>query len=93
TQAGKTDRLIAAASPLVAGKSDRASELKLYDGTSAMAGGGFAQLRHPDQQNLAGLLEKPGVTLATGFGGSLDDLGQRRFTGPAIVALAILHTR
>ena len=58
-----------------------------------VAGTGFAAMRHPDQQSLTGLLDKPGVTLATGFGSSIDDLAQRRFTGPAIVALAILTTR
>jgi uncharacterized protein YcbK (DUF882 family) len=91
--AGKADRITAAASsPLTAGKADRASELKLYDGTDDVSGEEFALLRHPDQQSLGALLEKPGVTLATGFGSSLDELRQQRFTGPAIVALAILHT-
>lgn len=93
-QAAKGDR-IAEPNPhhLVAGKTDRASEMRLLDLASVAAGQGFAHLRHPDQDDLSELLEKPGVTLATGFGfGALDDLRQRRFTGPAIVALAILRT-
>jgi len=90
----KTDRLAeASAAHLVAGKADRASELRLIDGAKSAFGRDFAQLRHPDQERLAGLLAKPGVALATGFGfGALDDLRAQRFTGPAIVALAVLRT-
>ena len=92
-EAGKHDRLAATTtSPLTRGKSDRASELKLYDGMDDLSGEDFALLRHPDQQSLGALLEKPGVALAVGFGSSLDELRQQRFTGPAIVALAILRT-
>ena len=92
-QAGKADRVAAAApaAPLP-GKADRAFDPKLYALTGSVASEDFAQMRHPDQQSLAGLLDKPGVTLATGFGTSLDDLRQYRFTGPAIVALAVLRT-
>jgi uncharacterized protein YcbK (DUF882 family) len=91
-RAGKADRVVAAAEHVPAGKSDRASDIKLYEVADAVSSDDFAQLRHPDQQSLDWLLDKPGVTLATGFGSSLDELRQRRFTGPAIVALAVFHT-
>lgn len=92
-QAGKADRIADPINRLVAGKSDRASEGRLYDVSGATSGRGFAQLRHPDQDSLAALLSKPGVTLATGFtSAGLDDLRAQRFTGPAIVALAIIRT-
>ena len=91
-QVAKADRIADPTARLVAGKSDRASEGRLYD-TNGVNGRGFAQLRHPDQDSLSGLLAKPGVTLAAGFGfGAFDGLGQRRFSGPAIVALAVLRT-
>ncbi len=91
-QIAKADRIADPTARLVAGKSDRASEGRLYD-TGGVAGRGFAQMRHPDQDSLGGLLAKPGVALATGFGfGAFDDLSARRFTGPAIVALAVTRT-
>ena len=91
-RAAKADRIAEPSSRLVAGKSDRASEGRLYDGAGGAAGSGFAQLRHPDQENLAGLLAKPGVTLATGFGyGAFEGLAAGRFSGPAVVALAVLR--
>lgn len=93
-QAAKADRIAEPSARLYAGKSDRASEARLLDGAATTAGAGFAQLRHPDQDALTGLLSKPGTTLASGFGrGAIDDLAQYRFTGPAIVALAVLRTQ
>jgi len=93
SQTAKTDRVADPTARFVAGKSDRASEGRLWDVSGSAAGRGFAQLRHPDQESLTGLLAKPGVALATGFGfGALDDLAARRFSGPAIVALAVLRT-
>ncbi len=91
-QAGKTDRMASLTAPVPIGKSDRASELKLYDGSGSVAGESFAHLRHPDQQNLAALFDKPSSTLAGGFGASVDELRAWRFTGPAIVALAVRST-
>jgi hypothetical protein len=93
-QTAKGDRIADPTAKLVAGKSDRASEGRLYDVSGSTAGRGFAQLRHPDQESLAGLLAKPGVALATGFGyGAYEDLAPQRFTGPAIVALAVVRTQ
>lgn len=91
-QAGKADRIADPTAHFAAGKSDRASEGRLF-ATETASGRGFAQIRHPDQESLSGLLAKPGVTLATGFASArIDDLRAQRFTGPAIVALSILRT-
>ena len=92
-QAAKGDRIAEPTSRLVAGKADKATDGHLTDGTGGAAGASFAQLRHPDQENLSDLLAKPGVTLATGFGyGAFDGLLAGRFSGPAVVALAVLRT-
>ncbi len=75
------------------GKSDRASEARLLDGFGSAFGHGFAQLRHPDQTAVEGLFVKPERALAVGFGRTdVEELRVQRFTGPAIVALAILKT-
>lgn len=91
-RAAKADRVAAAQPMLVAGKSDRASELRLLDAAEGVADAGFAQLRHPDQQSLASVVAEPATRLAVTFDhGASDELVDRRFTGPAIVALAVLQ--
>lgn len=91
--AGKADRIAAATARPVA-KLDRVDAERLYDAAAGRTDGqGFAQLRHPDQEDVATLLSKPSMTLAGGFTGSAigGGWGSGRFAGAAVVALPIVR--
>ncbi len=76
--------------PKPAAKADR-GETRLL-ATATADGGDFAQLRHPDQGSIGGLMSVPRETLAGGF--VTASLGVRPlsgFTGPAVVALPVVR--
>ncbi len=89
----KADRgtLAAAVSKPVA-KSDRATSARVFDAPASTAGETFAQLRHPDQGALDGLMTKPRMVLAIGFSQGFGPAEPTAFTGTAVVAQPVIVT-
>ncbi len=90
---GKSDRagVAASVSKPIAPKGDRSAAAHVLDNHAKTSSESFALLRHPDQLALDGLLAKPNLVLAAGFGRSLTGTATGGFSGPAVVALPIIR--
>ena len=92
---GKADRagVAASLSKPIAPKGDRSATAHVLDNQAKTSSESFALLRHPDQLALDGLLAKPNLVLAAGFGRPLTGTATGTFSGPAVVALPIIRVQ
>lgn len=75
------------------GRTGDRPERRLLDTGTTTRTAAFGDLHHPDQQHLPQLLVKPAQLVVTEFGaGQGGDLRSDRFTGPAVMALAVVRT-
>ncbi|MDR3374035.1 MAG: DUF882 domain-containing protein [Ancalomicrobiaceae bacterium] len=65
-------------------------EAGMLEPTSADRARAMAKLQHPDLDSVHQLIVKPAQLLATGFSAAPSAAPPERFTGPAVVALAVL---
>lgn len=92
---GKADRagVAASVSKPIGAKGDRAATAHILENRAKTSSEAFALLRHPDQAGVDGLLAKPTLVLANGFGHAITGSVNGGFAGPAVVALPVIRVQ